>query len=353
MPNKCNVVNCRGNYDKENKCRVFKLPKDEAERKDWVSKIPLRQDFDIVPDKFFICENHWPSDYPVIKVPGGSRPANPPSVFDVPESCKPTPTSRRHTDVTNIEQRQIEYLKTLDSVSTFADFNPEQTLRKLYGEHLLITRSDEKLVCVFMKDDYSDSLLSIVIENKATLTSPLTLKAYKSGVRVPLGAYLHPNNGFKSRQMFFDAVRRAVNYELQCNILIEKALVLLGPHDTDTCASDFCKDSSKGRKLSFIKHQLELLSEKSYTLQDYCFALEAFPHCKYEGLRDYLTLPSKRKLQSVVSSVDIAPVLVKTFEKVEVEQQKNVFLLVDEVKIRPTVSFDLWWCYQWDGKKQR
>ncbi|XP_070196711.1 uncharacterized protein [Littorina saxatilis] len=76
-------------------------------------------------------------------------------------------------------------------------------------------------------------------------------------------------------------------------------------------------------------------------MNDFCFAIESFPQCSYEQLREYLVLPSKRKLQSIVASVDQDEVLRKTFEKVHSHkpQQRNVFLLVDEVKIRPTVAF--------------
>ncbi|KAF2365420.1 3'5'-cyclic nucleotide phosphodiesterase catalytic domain [Trinorchestia longiramus] len=56
-------------------------------------------------------------------------------------------------------------------------------------------------------------------------------------------------------------------------------------------------------------------------------------------LRDFLVLPCKRKLQYITSSIDEDQVLRKTFDKVQTPQQKNVFLLVDEVQIRPTVSF--------------
>ena len=74
-------------------------------------------------------------------------------------------------------------------------------------------------------------------------------------------------------------------------------------------------------------------------MSDYCFAIESFPRCSYEQLRDILVLPSKRKIQSIVSSLDMEGVLVKTFENLKFPQQKNVFLLVDEVKIRPIVAF--------------
>ena len=78
---------------------------------------------------------------------------------------------------------------------------------------------------------------------------------------------------------------------------------------------------------------------KCFSVADYCFAVELFPNCSYEQLRDFLVLPSKRKMQSIVSSVNISQVLNKTFQKVKNSQQKNAFLIVDEVKIRPTVAF--------------
>ncbi|KAF2361669.1 hypothetical protein FHG87_007579 [Trinorchestia longiramus] len=61
-------------------------------------------------------------------------------------------------------------------------------------------------------------------------------------------------------------------------------------------------------------------------------------HLAYTYLRDFLVLPSKRKLQYITSSIDKDQVLRETLDKVQTLQQKNVFLLVDEVQIRPTVS---------------
>ena len=59
MPNKCGIVNCRGNYDPFSKCRVFKLPSDDPERQKRLAMIPPRKDFDIANAKsFFVCEKH-------------------------------------------------------------------------------------------------------------------------------------------------------------------------------------------------------------------------------------------------------------------------------------------------------
>ncbi|KAF2352813.1 hypothetical protein FHG87_016430 [Trinorchestia longiramus] len=71
---------------------------------------------------------------------------------------------------------------------------------------------------------------------------------------------------------------------------------------------------------------------------EYCFAVQSYPKCNYEQLRDFLVLPCKRKLQYITSSIDKDQVLRETFDKVQTLQQKNVFLLVDEVQIRLTVS---------------
>ncbi|KAF2364413.1 hypothetical protein FHG87_004843 [Trinorchestia longiramus] len=96
--------------------------------------------------------------------------------------------------------------------------------------------------------------------------------------------------------------------------------------------------TEKENKLVFLTHQSELLSQKQFSMNDYCFALQSYPKCNYEQLREFLVLPCKRKLQYITSSIDKDQVLRETFGKVQTLQQKNVFLLVDEVQIHPTVS---------------
>ena len=337
MVNKCKVFPCKSGHKGYPKCRIFSLPKEERERNAWIDRIPPRKDFELDPEKFYICELHWPPGYDLKKVPGGTRPADPPSIFpEVPESCLPTPKTHRTTDPSKFAERQMEYLKKKDEVKSLDAFKPEKDLRKIHKD-IIITRTSETLVCVFMKEDFSDCELSIVIEKQSALTSPLTLKAYKRGFRVPLGGYLHPNNGFNSLQMFLDAVNQALKFEPDCTSLVEDFVGHMFKHQQ--VESECCANSEKQKKMNFLTHQLHLVCKKHFTLQDYCFALETYPSCKYEHMREYLVLPSKRKLQSVMSSVDIDSVLKKTFEKIAVEQQKNVLLLVDEVKIRPTVSF--------------
>ena len=130
MVNKCNVVNCRGNYNSENKCRVFKLPRDE-EGQTWINRIPPCKNFTIDPSKFFICENHWNHGYPTVKIPGGStRPSIPPSVFNVPKSC--LPTYKAPPRPKKVQDRQLKFFRKKDNIGSLKNFNPDKkTLKNL------------------------------------------------------------------------------------------------------------------------------------------------------------------------------------------------------------------------------
>ncbi|KAF2348352.1 hypothetical protein FHG87_020892 [Trinorchestia longiramus] len=274
--NPSGVVNCRGNYNKENRRRVFRLPKEQSERPKWLDVLPHRENFLINPDKFFICEIHWGADPPLIKLHGCSvRPGIPPSIFNVPASCltspKPAPCPAK------VEDQQLRYFLQKDKITSFDAFKHEQNLQKQY-KNLIISRSKERLVCLFMTDNFSECSLFVIAENKSTLCSPLTFSAFKNDISVPLFKTLHPNNGLRSYTRFDETVRLEMNYEI--------------PFDK--------------------------------TIQN---------------LRDFLVLLCKRKLQYITSSIDKDQVLRETFDKVQTLQQKNMFLLVDEVQIRPTVSF--------------
>ena len=72
MSNKCGVLNCKGNYNKFNKCRVFRLPK-KRRWKTILYRCCTCSDFFLIdPRKFFICDRHCrTSKYPEVTLPGG------------------------------------------------------------------------------------------------------------------------------------------------------------------------------------------------------------------------------------------------------------------------------------------
>ena len=57
MPNKCGVLNCKGNYNAANKCRLFKVPREDSEKKKWLDVLPPRKNFVINPAKFLSVRN--------------------------------------------------------------------------------------------------------------------------------------------------------------------------------------------------------------------------------------------------------------------------------------------------------
>ncbi|KAF2361581.1 hypothetical protein FHG87_007663 [Trinorchestia longiramus] len=124
-----------------------------------------------------------------------------------------------------------------------------------------------------------------------------------------------------------------MNYDITFDKTIQNIVTPLQAH------TSACVDTEKKIKLIFLTRQLEILSQKQFSVNDYCYALQLYPKCNYEQLRDFLVLPCKRKLQYITSSIDKDQVLRETVDKVQTLQQKNVFLLVDEVQIGPTVSF--------------
>ena len=329
MPNKCGVVNCKGNYNAENKCTVYRLPSAASVRDTWINCIPKRDNFSIDPRKFFICERHWPSSVKVVALPGGkTRPIEPPSVFDVPPSCLPSKQPKPR--VTNKEDAQLHHFMKKDIIVDFLKFTPEKQLEK--SHNVLFNRSPEKLVCVFMSSKYERVIMICTVFAKSTLTAPLTVSFDKNNLKVPVSHILLPNNGLRNYSAFFEAVRYALSWEPD----LEKRLNLIKEHFSESI--DICTDSRLLPRLQFLSRQTELLITKSFTTSDYCFAIEHYPKCDYASLRQVLVLPSKRKMQAITSTVDIDAILRKTFSMVN-DLRKHVILLIDEVKIRPRLIF--------------
>ncbi|KAF2350989.1 hypothetical protein FHG87_018253 [Trinorchestia longiramus] len=118
-----------------------------------------------------------------------------------------------------------------------------------------------------------------------------------------------------------------MHYDIPFDKMIQNGVTLLPAH------TSACVDTEEKKKLVLLTHQLELLLQKQFSMNDYCFTLQSYPKCNYEQFRDFLVLPCKRKLQYITSSIDKDQVLRETFDKVQTLQQKNVFNLVDEVQI--------------------
>ncbi|KAF2346856.1 hypothetical protein FHG87_022388 [Trinorchestia longiramus] len=99
-----------------------------------------------------------------------------------------------------------------------------------------------------------------------------------------------------------------MHYDIPFDKTIQNVVTLRQAH------TSACVDTEKVKKLVFLTHQLELLLQKQFSMNDYCFPLQSYPKCKYEQLRDFLVLSCKRKLQYITSSIDKDQVLRETFD---------------------------------------
>ena len=190
--------------------------------------LPPREYFVVNPDK------HWGADPPFIKLPGGStRPAIPPSVFNVPTSClppaKPAPRPAK------VENKQLRHFLQKDTITSCNAFEHERDLQKQYN-NLIILISEERFVCLFVTENFSECSLSVIVENKPTLCCPQSCSAFKKGISVPLGKAVHPDNGSRSYSQFDEALRLANNYDIPFDNKIRHVVTLLQAH-TSACVT--------------------------------------------------------------------------------------------------------------------
>ena len=224
----------------------------------------------------------------MVTIPGGStRPVSPPSIFYVPSSCLPSPKpAPRQSTVEDL----LNYLKYFlkDKILSFATFLPDNELHKTY-KNIIITRTVDKCVCLFMQSDFSESNL-INIVHKSTLCSPLTFSAFKNGVSLSLGRILSPNNGLSSYSQFLEAPHSARNYCIPVDDAVRKVASSL-QHFVEQSEMD----KNKMKKLKFLSRQLQLTSDKSFSVADYRFAIESYPQCSYSQLREVITIYCLRR----------------------------------------------------------
>ena len=69
--------------------------------------------------------------------------------------------------------------------------------------------------------------MAVLVENKSTLCFPLLCFAYKSGVRVPLGIILNPDNGLTSYSQFDAVVHNCLSYEIPLDEVLRKVVTAL------------------------------------------------------------------------------------------------------------------------------
>ena len=78
-----------------------------------------------------------------------------------------------------------------------------------------------------MTENFSECILSIVVDSNPNLCCPLTWNALKKGIKIPLSKILNPNNGLRSYSQFNEAVHLAIKYDIPSAEVIDNAVNLL------------------------------------------------------------------------------------------------------------------------------
>ena len=75
--------------------------------------------------------------------------------------------------------------------------------------------------------------MTVLVENKSKLCSPLVCFVYMGGVRVPLGTILNPNNGLSSYSQFDAVVHNCLGYKIPLYEVLRKVVTVLQAQETE------------------------------------------------------------------------------------------------------------------------
>lgn len=335
MPRKCCVYNCKTNYDAPNsspsvtvsaktqcnddafycdgeatsdegdKIAVYRFPRDESDKQRWIDSLP-NANFKWSKDSV-VCEKHWPVGYATKNAQGGHvRPVDPPSVFDVPASCVPTPPPRLRStgntlSVRNSQPDELQKFLQLDkfSLDKFAD-----EIREC--DDVLHWQTNDEF-CLQSRTRMGSVHDFVLYVNRMTHE----FEAYHLGVsvRVPF-----------MRTSVLNAMSEAT-----------ELVRFLRNFECDSGRAAFCV------------RQLALLSDKRFTAEDYAVALRlrSYGCAAYSAFRELVVLPGVRTMQRLVSSVnkvDEEQHLTRVLGSLT-EQQRVCNLLVDEVYVQARLEY--------------
>ena len=153
MPKKCNVFGCRGNYRCEPYTQVVPFPSDEVERDRWIDAMPNERSSLLQLKQIYDCVHHFDCEW--VKVKGGKRSSQPPSIFPgVPKSC--LTSTPRNTSSSEEACARNEDLRTnaLDKLVTSFCTVIQQRLSK---NHLIIKRACVTLSNILLKSFVLDN----------------------------------------------------------------------------------------------------------------------------------------------------------------------------------------------------
>ena len=318
MGRKCCVLNCKGNYDKENKAKTFRLPSadnDLAERNRWISNIPNK----IVESKnTVVCEAHWPVGYETVKLRGKERPKDAPTIFtSIPKSMVPTPQPKQRPTKTcffDIRTRQeCEYNDFLAKDALHFD-TLEKNIEKRDFSSSLFTYNINGEIHIQSLNMFTEAVPAFLLK----MNKDLRFTAYHGGVRcfIPTLA--------KNRICLLDSWSK-----------LEEAI-------------RFLRNKPWTQKMLVLKEQIESIGDKKIGEKKWsndgiirAFKYYATSRVCYEKLRSDFEFPNASTMRQITSKFDKISdekFVSEIFANVD-ERQKKCVILVDEVYVKPSLRY--------------
>lgn len=385
MPRKCSVPGCKSNYDSE--CRItkttittFSFPKDDTLRNKWLRAIP-RENW--TPSKAtVVCVLHFEDRYVIthqdyknydgvmqkllLRCPRLAVDAVPTIFPNLPAYLskqappeRKTPDERR-TEMLNRHAKAVQDFLEADNIASFSDFMKgyrDRLKSNLTWESKVVEsglwfytlNSDCELLC--------ETGLQILCSIK--VSTSLSVKVTVGGIEIPahdLNWLFSPDLKLGKWSQFDNLLTRYKETSIQpikssdtiSYLLDQSKLCLQKTYDLSLSEDNNLVDS---KKLKIIIDQIKLLSlvkvKYDPTTIVFSFMIYSQSPVAYNFIRNYLTLPHKRYLQQISSSLKIGSDGGKSntinylshVSKSLSQREKIVSLLIDEIYVNSTLSF--------------
>ena len=348
MPSTCCVGKCNSNYESEIKLTgetvpVFRFPSlnDKVRsRKQWFDSLP-----NIVADTESkrICEKHWPENYETINIKGRVLPLNPPSVFNLPDSCcRQTIDQPRNVETRNVdsesrrlreEERKNNAKREIDTIKSLS--NLESYCRNLNDVSFI--KREKNIQLHAMSDKIPPvHLYSIVIHND------FKVECYKSGYYVPVRDLL----GFSAKLELFSQLMNIMERMHTFKLDVTDIAKVFGSNlETLIAACD--DDKELTHRVLLLAEQLKIVSSNQcgnrYSTSPISFrtAISLYLRSRscYRELRKTLSLPHPKTIQSCFGKLgtpgtdeECRSTTAKVFETLN-EQQLFTKVMVDEIHV--------------------
>ena len=345
MVRKCNVYLCRSNYEWPKtpyiKMVTFPSKKNDPENYErWINALPNERASLLKLSSINVCVKHFPESCEWMKIPGGRRPVEPPSVFPgVLGSClKQVKSSARSTKAATSDSRQRlseKHHEDQDRIKSFDLFCTE--VKKRY-KHFNIVQKGCELYMSLMDDIGRRVIQFLHFRQVVSHFGFLHLVSVeKNGIEISKSKFSLQKNSLISRWTQFNDIFNVIRQHQASTmdfhtIVMETLKLMVDVHDLPL--------------FQFLKTQFEMLLSppKGRRFDKNLIVLAAELHnvspAAYKFLRKSasIILPSTKMIKQMLSKTLSDDNFKALLEKLK-PQQRLVNVLFDEVKLVQTMRF--------------